>query len=126
MLIFSMMMVFMHAYSWLLPLKLKSWMSFRSKIVTPDKSSTSKVKSKQILTLVYTSEQIEHYLNCVNFDPTIKTAVVDNAANAHIWCSKEDFVSGSLRPFPDVNACFTTIGGSDHKPVTIGEVKNAW
>ena len=122
--IFSMTMVFMRAFSWYLVLTLRSRSPFRSKNVQL-KQSMSTMRPKQIFTSVYTSEQLEQCMNRVDFDPTLQTAVVDNAANVHIWCMQHDFVPGSLRPISAENACVTTIGGSDHKPVAIGDVRTA-
>ena len=121
--IFPMTMVFIRVFFRLLLLKLKL---YRSPMQKPGTPVVSKVRPKQIFTSVYSSEQIENYLNRVDFDPTIKTAVVDNAANAHIWCLKDDFVPESIRPIPKQDAYVTTIGGSNHTPVAIGDVKTAW
>ena len=123
MLYISMTMVFTRAYFRLLLMKLKSYRSTKKKSV---ESIVTEMRPKQIYTSVYTSEQLENYLNRVDFDPMIKTAVVDNAANAHIWCVKEDFLPETLRPIPKHNAYVTTIGGSNHTPVAMGDVKTAW
>ena len=81
---------------------------------------------KELFTSIVTSEQVETLLKQKDLDPTVKTAVIDNAANAHIWTVKDDFINGTLRYLNQTNATVTTIGGSDFVPKVIGDVKTSW
>ena len=70
------------------------------------------------------ASQLNDYYQHVDFDPDGSTVVVDNSANAHIINDKNLFVGDILEL--DGKTGVATIGGTDHKPSGIGDIKLSW
>ena len=81
----------------------------------PDSSNKNPVN--QVVTSVYSCEDIKSLENKLYFDADAETCIIDNAANRHIWNNKKDFQS--IRPISS-STLVATVGETDHKPTDIG------
>ena len=76
-----------------------------------------------VLASIFSTDQLKDHLSHTSFNPS-QSAIIDNAANCHIWNSKRSFI-GDIRPI-SMNEGVVTIGGSDHFPTGVGNVKASW
>ena len=102
--------------------------NFRLRGRTRSRSNSKRRQSKAVYTSVqrvFVSEtNLEDIPSVDNFDQS-RLCVVDNCANAHIWNTKDDFESGSLRPIGRLSQV-ATIGGSNFYPESVGRLPITW
>ena len=73
---------------------------------------------------VLTAESLANHQAFASFDSNIQTALVDNCANTHIWTERSQFIN--FRNIPKTQQGVSTIGGTPHLALGIGDVPLTW
>ena len=87
------------------------------------KPTENNLQESDKIQFVFTSSTISNAPKL--FDSNSSTCIVDNSANTHCWNNSSHFV-GKIRPLSSSAITVSTIGGSNHSPKGIGDIRINW